>query len=1508
MARAVVRLLPAEGGDPVLRHGAVVRLLPVPAEGGDPVLSMLRKDRAPFAQDPASEAGLLCSRLFERLERGAVRCVAVPYLQPWSAALVAELRDLVLAQPARGPALAPRVHLRFEVYHLGPRDVAAVRHLAFQGLHAVSLAVHAARCLVGEKEVSLALRERTPRGWLSKLHRRLPRGSPRGSPPYFRLLALTRRVSLADLEPAHAAGLEGVLRAGSEHLLRVQWPAGERCRSVTLADSALLARRATEWARSQCDASGAPLLGRRDTSLALPLFGARPPLPPAPQGREAEHAAWDPWRHAVRAHYAAQHAAAHAARLWEDAARLPAEKSADCGAHRLALLLRAPGSALAAALARDAAAAPELLAFAEEDLLAGPAFGAYLRALQKRMRRPLGPRAGEDAPVPQPRGEGLLRLRACYGSGRVREARLPPAERAAEVALRELCQRADRPQEEQWELLWLAVVGTEHARDVELFLRRLHLAAWGMHGTRALLRLCALGRFWAQQHRRAPWRRTGFARRRDDLIFDESLRWLSCLGPPRWAEVQATARERTVEQRAAAAEELRKLHCELAEERAAEVAALEERARRAPRGGWQRSRKFPGLCDAAAGAWRGYCTRNPEELGRRCPPLELLQRCFQEAGARVAEALARGSLAREGAAPAPGTLLLVAGTFAQHYWHLLPQSEHFEVLHVHRCEAPQGGTNKALPSLSLTRRALLQSCWSKSRPAPSLPAPEHGLLALRYALSEAARAQRTQETFALGDRRPRMRAPWGATWWAEARGPRSLRADLADLAALAAPHLHGLQEAEAAARAHLPEGRAARAQRPWDARLAVALRQAAVTAALQYSGRGSRLPVFLETLHDQLACATLEPLLVGLSASAHFRLLNATAGSQERRFHYTQRLKTFAQALAPLCRGPATTLRLLVWLEGAGGGVRSVLAAAPWRFALAKPGSAGDLTEEERGALAPFLAADLPPLAPCAEARARALATALSCRRALAAAADADAERLSVLDAERLSVLVAERDQLRLSRAVLQVRHLTEVVLRALWLKLKHQAAQTYPALQTLPTLQALQLVGLPPQQALQGLPPLVLGCFPSGLYQAAGLVAHHCEEHRDLALLLHSARKCLAQARFSQAAAKRASADLDLLRQHLVAFLARTPEQEKWDRVQRRRQVEAFADAQRDLYRDRPRPKGVLEGFGQRIKGRGKDVRCWTAEGEAVPLAPWVLRALRADLLAQAFYSSSAGRVSRGPRRHQTALLHATEELARDVLCAPQGRGARDEDGCVTHLRRDWQPDPTQLGRPLPPLGGAGPQLLLAASEIAPPSLRRLVAHAADAAWFECLLREDFGDGSPSYLSLGTYEHSRRALEPLFCSVELAPLFAARLRAEDLAGAAELEAGLRREGAPVPAAAVAALHFRLLRHEPGAGGCYHSAGAPLLRALRVFVLPDGQPLPQPWRPPALWDEKDMRDRAVKRRRRGAGALLHYQKQPSLPEEERLLAFQARPRTTRAPPAHHHTLLSPHQHSNLHAI
>lgn len=302
------------------------------------------------------------------------------------------------------------------------------------------------------------------------------------------------------------------------------------------------------------------------------------------------------------------------------------------------------------------------------------------------------------------------------------------------------------------------------------------------------------------------------------------------------------------------------------------------------------------------------------------------------------------------------------------------------------------------------------------------------------------------------------------------------------------------------------------------------------------------------------------------------------------------------------------------------------------------------------------------------------------------------------------------------------------------------------------------------------------------------------------------------------------------LIEERLVLRLQRSPERRLADARQRRMQVEGWAESQRQLFSKRSKSKGALDGLQARMWGAGADVQCWAVDQELLAPSPSTLRALRSDLSAEQWYASwrKSGQPSQETRRHEI-------ELVRFVLCNPAPAAAPIGP---------WKPNPLRLGYAQPselaaldPRGAC--ERALSVSDISQPSLRRLVAPDAvpELAWLALLLQADHADGSSSKLSLAQSYGHKRLFEPITHSIELWPLFAKELKAEDCASDATLLAALARQGSPVPRASAIAAHHALL----GPTGDYRVAGAKLLARLT-------QALPGCTAPSPIIEERELSD------------------------------------------------------------
>ena len=1137
------------------------------------------------------------------------------------------------------------------------------------------------------------------------------------------------------------------------------------------------------------------------------------------------------------------------------------------------------------------------------------------------------------------RQDALADLKVLYDERATSEARVPKQRRALAVA-EEFYWQARAPEEERLRFLWYAVVATEKADDVLVWLRGLHERCWrelrlpGRDGRREL-QLCTVARFWASTCRAPPFRRGGYERRRDNMDPAALARWLATLPAPQCAEEREAVQQEWLE---------------TLRQEARYVAFLEREAT-------ERGSRRPVSTDTFghAEAWNRHSTDDPAPLARFLrPSLEMLKRNFEEADRVVERCLRESRLARG------GCRLLVAGALARRFWVRLARRKEFAVLLCGQKEAPQAGAAATrLASLAVSRRSVYQldaagTARQLEVAGRQSASHEEAVRAIRLALQEETERREGAQPPPLLD---------GEVWWRRAQtaarrvcGAGVLRPE--DWEARAVPvlaaHVARQDDAERSCRELLAadELRGGLEQQ-WRRRLVLTLRQAAAAACLAL---GDPVPVFLETFYEQLSRAAEEPLLQLLRASPSF---DAVRKGRGERFAYSQALKNFAQCgLAPLCLGPATTLYVLRWVlahpECLAALAELGADAEPWLRPLAAlPSYEPPLDEGERRFLRQIAAFSELSNSDFERQRQLAAGSVVLLRRRLLAAAQlrrglpgvyrdvvralplargrrgaqlwSQLEVLALLprtdparlaeemrasvgaalaghrkppeeaalaglgDASPLGArAVEEHDraalaQLELSEAVRCVRHFVERTVRSHWSRWTQERLQQGWAVGGRTFLE--NLASGPPEDD-RDTPSVKLE-----YYLAACILHRRFEGHVGLAAMLEEAEAYAACCTppLPGDEASRTVAALRLLRQELVHHMHRVPggALARADARQRRQQVEAFCHGKRDLFPDRPPPRGVLDGFGHRIWGESDDVRCWVAEGEAVRPWPRVRRALRADRLAEAWYTAWCAGQTRAFLARRSSYQHevdrADTELARDVLCNPGLRGLLTPEGRVRRVRHGWEPDTTRLGyaqlsflEAKDPRGAENPRL--GAHEIKQPVLRRLVAEAAvpDVAWMACLLRADFvgaGGTTPSHLALAQCPRHKRALEPLTHSVELWPLFAARLRDEDLASDAALLAGLAREGSPVPVASRVAAHHALVGLDPREN--YTVAGPTLLARLAARRAA----LPAPWPPSPVWDELDLTGRSPKRRR-GSGPLEAHVVQQPVAAEARLARFK----------------------------
>ena len=1518
-----------------------LRLLPTAENAQEHVLALLGKKSTAPARYVATEA-LICSKIYDPgRERGSVRCLAAPYRQHWTEKLLEDISQEIRTREHRR---MNQSKVLIEVYHF-----------------------------THEEDEKRAIKETTEAG-VQKLQKMLPEsfGAVRcewkaedgesGAEVQLRCIG-------TDALPPHVqAKVNGILERGSAHLRSCPLPQ-RRCRTVILADTRLATRKQAQWARGQrvlVEQEGQVMEGslveEQEEELVLPIIEAASDLRELHMGHvdESQHQAWDPWEEYIdgvleqtflvakrqelqtkieevvfaapwaptsdeierairelRRRGALRTEAARALQEhWDvatDVQRLQLLRLVVCGKgpavnlEELKLHEKYEGEKALELVQlwrehKDWSGHPLLHSLAQGD----KAVREQKRALRAQVQVPLGPGRRKPA-APTAGADAALRLLEKHYVHRPKaEALIPVEERAIAVAKASILQGSNT--ERDLRLVWFAVVGTERAAAVVAFIRSLHEMIWA-RGNIWGMQLCTLARFWAATCRTPQYRGHGYEKRRDAVYMPRMEKWLYSRGAPAWYKTASAAE---VEEASLYWSNALRREARFMDFLAREAKEKNERA---------------GVAAETATGWRQYSTSEAAE--RRCAaPLEVLKRNLSEADARIQEAWQQGLLAAE------GCRLLVAGPLARKFWTLLKTRGRFTVLLLGPKEAPQAGTNKKLASLTMTRRAIYQlddATLQLHLRAPVFASLEEARIrecgnAIKYALSEIWQGQsdyilRTSAE-AWWQRAQREDTGWPAPWAPNGR--------------VVSLHLALLDDIESRSR-QLHQG-ANELESLWRRRLVLTIRQAAAVASVAL---GDPCCTFLDTCMERLARASEEPLLRAIKAHGDF-----DAVRKAEALFYSQEVKTFVQiALAPLCWGPATTLRILSWFLADTSGLPKVLQAyadslyksyslfrLQQHFPISRNGLYANhrFTAQEHEFLSQVAPYSMLPYSNFEHKRQRAMGLVVICRRRLLNAAcfarffavrpeicatallrasaltpsidtgpvwtqnellallnsadpEAIVERLAehppavALEAFLRPAMPLEPDlestplggglvasfiegsswQLDLLEAVHCVRNFAETDVTSAWRRMNREDASS-----------ALESLG-----AHEGAADL--GRF------LAGSIVHRSTNYEDLAAFLDDVEAYAAHRLVDGLVDGRVTQATRRLRAELLHYLHRSPRLKEAHAKQRRQQVESFTHVQRNLYFDRPRPRGVLHGWGHRIKGESEEIQCWIAEGE--PVRPWprVRRALAGDAVAEAWHGAWCA-APKDQKKRQHDISRSDIELARDVLCEPLQRGITDARGVVVRSRRSWEPDPVALAVPLPsalealdPRPVARPKL--GAHEIQQPVLRRLVApeNVPDVAWMECLLRADI-NGKPSHLALTQCPQMKRALEPLTHSIELWPLFAQRFQLNDLLDEAALLAAFAREGSPVPVASKMAACHALVPRAPCCTGPARPGG-PLLSELRR-LLKRRAPWPAVSKPSPIWNEKDLTGRERKRRR--TDDLASYAVELPRLQAERLLRYE----------------------------
>ena len=1404
--------------------GLLLRLLPTTVtERGD---ALLGKQAA-----GQSSGAYLCTEMAAPVGDGRVRCLPWPYGQRWPRALIAEMcneiRAARSAQSGKGT-----LSVVVALYHFLPEGDSRE-----EGVCIDVLSVGTAR-LVAELDRGCRL-------------------VAAATSPYFAEIKAARRPDvqlrvgrmLVGSEPPQLSEVQRRCLRDTIADATLHWreqrerlqelvPPGSKCRAVVLSDTPILGRHQAAWARGQRhlgpDADGElcqlPLLAENEQALVLSLTSTGPISLRALgdcnlRGSGVEETTWNPWDEAL--------------------ASLQDEGTQDHGdALRKLVEVRIGKESGVGALPAGSTTICE----------------AELHAMRHYYSRPQWFRA----------------------SGAVDHKR-------AQAAVSNFFDQSTPLQ--RYRLLWFAVLVPTCSDVVERWIRAQLL----LRVSRADFepQYWAVARFWAVVARTSEHRVGSFGKTTDPINLGDLLVFMEGMAP------------------SARAEGLWKQHLRL------ETLWVGHELRPRAHAKGSGCRRLP------SSVWTAYGTADPL-AGQPGMSLEMLQRAMLEFDVTLQHLEDTGCTWE-------GVVFLVSGSMARRLFVISRFAARLAVVVLGGKDAPQAGTSKKFAALTVARRLVIQLAPGTL----SALAEEGGQDARRLEEQRLLVAAAVEDARVEGDpahcRDFRDWQEWRSTsqqagvvpvapLW---RGP----PNGAEAAAAVSGILARLDEAEAAHRAKLAEPLRPRLLALWQRQHTTCLRSAACASVL---GLGHPASLFLEAFLEQLSRASEEPLLRHLRGLPAWTALRT---GRDGNLVYSQEMKRFVrEVLAPLCVGPAATLRVLQWL----GPCHTGLAAAGWHarswLGLCKP-EESRLREDD----ALFLDDVAPTLGlwqlewarhrfearpALARLRGRALlagqlhaagAPTWLLQAAIAQLPDAPPV-LPRAPGARRSRASAAPSQLELL-ALLQSTDTAPRDMRALRAQLTAPEASPVDLRSVLRGLDSLGESGAPPPQPALDAAPLLeaweqQAALSEAVHRTAHFMDHHVrrefermsfsqtadaalsieeklgaayvQERADLrdrhlefylagAILLRSRRRVDLGAALEDAleycAAFYLKEDrlalaeaLRLVQRELLCHLHRVPggRLDMAHRSQRRQQVDAFAKAQREIYFDRPRAKGVLDGFCHRIWGESDLVRCWIADGELVQPWPRVLRALAADRLAQAWHCEWSQGLSEARAEHPHDAGRADTELARDVLCQPlPSRGLRDAAGAVRRARVHWAPDlgPQGCGRPclsaleaLRP-GDARARPLLGAHEVSQVFLRRLVAHVADTARLAVLLREPLLGDQESQLAIATNPRQKRALEPLTHSVELWPRFLRQVGTPRLLALAEEEGGdllgaLGEAGSPVPVASWVAAHRWLCRMHPGVVQDDYTLAAPpaALRALAAAI----RKLPPPLRPSPVWDDREF--------------------------------------------------------------
>ena len=1494
---------PAEAVPLPAVHRLVLRLLPTAAaEPEDAFLG-----RQPLDHQQATNCAYLYSEMMAAHSGDDIRCFRWPYRQRWPDQIIHAMQDAICSVPmAKDNKL--KVKVEVEQYHFLNHDSAATREgVASEESWKKASSQERDACCATVKDGILRFFNCIA-GCVTSSVGLLPSslcGGARAvgvSDPALADITLTAALKqVPDIDPTRFNEMQKLHFAEAMNRSTAHWREAEAkldqmaprdggCRAVVLADTSVMARNQASWAKSQSllatDKNGSPfevpLLRRSEHVLVLPLMGEVGSLKdPNEIGRVLSgmlESTWDPWKKAL--------------------AEMP------------------PGTAKRVQVSIGKASKAIVL----PDLPRNGCADEHLRYLKRYYSHPDHFRS----------------------SGRVDHE-------AAWDAVKTFFDEADELQ--RYQLLWFAVVVPEAKADVEEWLLREMKTRVKMDGFEPLM--WAVARFWAVENRTKVFRGDGMRKQRDPIDLSLLLQSMEVL--PEFHGNQFHAEKLWV------GHEVR--HREV--------------------------QKRHGVRRVRASVWQAYSTADPL-AGLAGLSLEMQQQAMQRFDSMLEKASSEGRLSL---AAETRPLLLVAGTLARRLYVLSQFVSKFTVMIVSGKDAPQGGTSKKIASLCVTRRVIYKfpeerekSLEHKGLQANVFDAEvnagvNHLLSSVGCAVAGALNEARlmkvsnearllTASIIASDNIASKTVFTDVEKWWANAckktvdehlnswicsdTSEKERRRVLTAVAGL----VHELDVAEARHRMRLPFVLRAKLHNLWKAQMRYALENAASASVL---GLGDPVPMFLETLLEQLCRASEEPILCFLSSQPEWKAIRTSDGD---RLEYSQTFKRFVrEILMPLCSGPAGALRLLRWLDGAKAGVeaagqclepflrlgessrptaeektnglqqdtdflddvapqrglwelewerrrfrardalvsmrrQAVMAqkltsagAPPWLLTCALsqlPIEAGDrfpggkrsfskaAAPSQRKLLSLLLYRENDPST-------EALKASLLCSECprvlpkLSSKTYLDAAYLSTLSLDcpdeapvacafnASSFIQAWKQQLDLSTAIRRARNFMEKYTEA---KMKEMDAEAMTKLSVVERLRS-DYVNKHPKLRHRGTQWFLLHAIWLSCRNRQKTIKVPFDINMDLAAALDYAQEYCEKCFYREPDEGELKAALSLVQEKLMQTFKRPRGSSLCasHKKQRREQGDAFCENQREIYYDRARARGVLEGF-HRLKGESQDVWCWIAEGEVVRPSLKVCRALAADLCSEAWYCSSVAAASEGRNQQQHEISHADTELVRQLLCAHAERTPSQAQQ-PTRCLKGWRPDPANLGCPqassieqLSPSPRA--QQALGAHEINQVILRRLTAHFEDTARMACLLREPIlvdNIERESHLAIASCARLKRALEPLTHSIEIWPLFLNELGPPALrdcaqghypsADAREIAFfhKLLQAGCPVPAAARVAMHRWLqLQRLPGLNEDYTAPITPSMLLALAEALEEGR-LPDPLPPSPVWDESEITGR-----------------------------------------------------------